>query len=241
MRIHRVYFPELAADTDDVVISGQAAIHLVRVLRVKPNQSLLLFDGRGIEYQVVVTAVERKTVTAHIQRSDDINRESPVSITLIQSICRGERMDWLLQKATELGVSCIVPVYSRHSVTTLDDKRLQSRMLHWQSIIINACEQCGRNTLPELHSPRLLSQLLPAYAGADCYYFEPGSDKHLNQIAKVDHIRLIIGPEGGFDHEEKGLMDQLGVVSLSLGPRILRTETAGITAIAAIGTLWGDL
>jgi len=241
MRTHRVYFPELSAGVNEVVISGQTFTHLTRVLRVKPGQQLIIFDGRGIEYQATVTTVERKSITVSILSSETVNRESPLSITLVQGISRGERMDWLLQKATELGVSRIMPTYTKRSVVVLDDKRLQSRMLHWQGIITNACEQCGRNTLPELSPPLSLMEILTRQSVKNCYYLDPDGAQRLSEIGESDNICFIIGPEGGFDAEEKELMNKRGITPLAMGPRILRTETAGITAIAAVTALWGDL
>jgi len=241
MRTHRVYFPELSVGVNEVVISGQTFIHLTRVLRVKPGQQLIIFDGRGIEYQATVTTVERKSITVSILSSETVNRESPLSITLVQGISRGERMDWLLQKATELGVSRIMPTYTKRSVVVLDDKRLQSRLLHWQGIITNACEQCGRNTLPELSPPVSLTEILTRQPVKNCYYLDPDGAQRLSKIGQSDSICFIIGPEGGFDAEEKELMNKRGITPLAMGPRILRTETAGITAIAAVTALWGDL
>ena len=150
-------------------------------------------------------------------------------------------MDWLLQKATELGVSRIMPAYTKRSVVVLDDKRLQSRMLHWQGIITSACEQCGRNTLPELSSPVPLPEILTRQSEQNCYYLDPDGTQRLGEIGELDSICFIIGPEGGFDTAEKELMSKRGITPLAMGPRILRTETAGITAIAAVAALWGDL
>lgn len=241
MRTHRVYFPELSTDDNEVVISGQTFIHLTRVLRVKPGQQLIIFDGQGIEYQATITTVERKSITVSILSSETVSRESPLSITLVQGISRGERMDWLLQKATELGVCRIMPSYTKRSMVVLDDKRLQSRMLHWQGIITSACEQCGRNTLPELYPPVSLPELLSRQSVKNCYYLDPDGAQRLSELGKSDSICFIIGPEGGFDIEEKELMNKHGIKPLAMGPRILRTETAGITAIAAVAALWGDL
>ena len=154
---------------------------------------------------------------------------------------RSERMDWVLQKATELGVSNIMPAYTKRSMVTLDEKRLQSRMRHWLGILTHACEQCGRNTLPTLSPPQTLPDILSIQSPENCYYLEPDCDSHLRHINKPEKIILIIGPEGGFDPEERQLMKKHNVQPINMGPRILRTETAGIAALAAIGALWGDL
>ncbi|MCW8963182.1 MAG: 16S rRNA (uracil(1498)-N(3))-methyltransferase, partial [Gammaproteobacteria bacterium] len=215
MRTHRVYFPELSTDDNEVVISGQTFIHLTRVLRVKPGQKLIIFDGQGIEYQATITTVERKSITVSILSSETVSRESPLSITLVQGISRGERMDWLLQKATELGVSRIMPIYTKRSVVVLDDKRLQSRILHWQGIITNACEQCGRNTLPELSPPVSLPEILTRQSIKNCYYLDPDGTQSLSEIGESYSICFIIGPEGGFDAEEKELMNKRGITPLA--------------------------
>ena len=210
-------------------------------LRVKTNQPITLFDGHGKEYQTVVTEINRKYLILQINSCQEINRESPLSITLIQGISRGERMDWVLQKATELGVSNIMPAYTKRSMVSLNEKRLQSRMSHWQGVIAHACEQCGRNNLPVLFQPAPLPEILGHQSPGHCYYLDPESDRRLNQLSKPEKLSLIIGPEGGFDNEERTLMTQRRINSLNIGPRILRTETAAIAALSVIGAQWGDL
>jgi 16S rRNA (uracil1498-N3)-methyltransferase len=241
MRIPRVYLSDISPDTNEVTISGQTGTHLIKVLRVKNGHPVTLFDGRGTEYQAVITEVKRHHITLQINSFKRVSRESPLSITLVQGISRGERMDWVLQKATELGVCHIMPIYTNRSMVSLDEKRLSSRMSHWQGVITHACEQCGRNTLPELYLPTSLPGILDKLSPSHCYYLEPDCDRHLNQIGKPEKLCLIIGPEGGFDKEERVLMGQHGITPLNMGPRILRTETAAIAALAAIGALWGDL
>jgi len=241
MRIPRVYLSDLSPDTNEVIISDQTSTHLIKVLRVKRDHPVTLFDGRGVEYQAVVTEVMRKSLTLHINSHQEVNRESSLPITLIQGISRGERMDWVLQKATELGVNHIMPIYTNRSMVSLDEKRLQSRMSHWQGIITHACEQCGRNTLPALSLPAPLPDILDQQPSGPCYYLEPDCDRHLRQINKPQRLSLVIGPEGGFDKEERALMSQHKIIPVNMGPRILRTETAAIAALSAIGTLWGDL
>lgn len=241
MRIPRVYFPEIPVDDDEVVISGQAGSHLSKVLRLKTGHRVTLFNGCDSEYQATVTKVDRHSIALRIDSHTQVSRESPLSITLVQGISRGERMDWVLQKATELGVSNILPAYTKRSMVILDEKRLQSRMHHWLGVITNACEQCGRNTLPSLSLPESLPDILDKQAFDNCYYLEPDCDSRLRQINKPENICLIIGPEGGFDPDERELMKKHSVNPINMGPRILRTETAGIAALAAIGVLWGDL
>jgi 16S rRNA (uracil1498-N3)-methyltransferase len=241
MRIHRVYWPQPANTAGEIEIQGQTARHLIRVLRSKTGQQIILFDGQGAEYLATVTAVSRQQVTASISSTTTVDRESPVSVTLIQGISRGERMDWLLQKATELGVHQVIPVYTRRSVVRLDNKRLKSRMAHWQGIITHACEQSGRNILPKLCSPQALVAALDRFTDDHRYYLDPESHHGFGDMVHAHELTLIIGPEGGFDREEKQLMNDRQVLPVKLGPRILRTETAGMAALAAIGVLWGDL
>ena len=151
-------------------------------------------------------------------------------------------MDWLLQKATELGVSTIYPVFSKRSMVKLDKKRLHTRMQHWQGIIIHACEQCGRNHLPLLNTPLGLSLAVEQLASnASSYFLDASASQRFRQLAQTNSVNLFIGPEGGFEDAEKTFMIDHGVQPVSMGPRVLRTETAGISAIAALGTLWGDM
>jgi len=241
MRTPRVYTPDIPSDSNEITIDGQAYTHLVKVLRVKTSHLITLFDGHSKECQAVITEVNRKSLTLKINSCQEIDRESPLSITLIQGISRGERMAWVLQKATELGVSNIMPAYTKRSMVSLNEKRLQSRMSHWQGVITHACEQCGRNNLPVLSLPAPLPEILNKQSPGHCYYLDPESDRHLRQLSKPEKISLIIGPEGGFDNEERILMTQLQINSLNIGPRILRTETAAIAALSAIGAIWGDL
>ena len=242
MRAPRIYVPDLDISRDTVRIDGQAAKHLLQVLRTKPGQQIILFDGSGTESLATVTAVERQTICANINSSHTQNRESNIRITLVQGISRGERMDWTLQKATELGVARIMPVFSQRSMVKLDGKRLLSRMQHWQGIIQHACEQCGRNILPELVTPVTFAESLQDQNNKSTnLYLEPEGGRRLKALSPADNIRLFVGPEGGFSPDEKTAMQTHNVLPLNLGPRILRTETAALAAITAMGVLWGDL
>lgn len=241
MRTHRVYCPQLSSSSAELSIDGQAAKHLINVLRIKPGQPVVLFDGNGTEYQTRVIDVGRQNVIAELISADKLSRESPLAITLVQGLCRSERMDWLLQKATELGVSNILPVNTQRSVVRLDAKRVKSRLAHWQGILTHACEQCGRNTIPGLCSPLSLTEALDQLDNGNRYFLDPNAEPGISDLPRADKVTLIVGPEGGFSDEERQLMNSHDVKSFRLGPRILRTETAGIAALAAIGVLWGDL
>jgi 16S rRNA (uracil1498-N3)-methyltransferase len=242
MRIPRIYVSGLTAINDSVTLEGQAAKHLLQVLRVKPGQPVVIFDGSGTEYQAEILTAARGSVEASVISRAAVSRESNLSITLVQAISRGERMDWVLQKATELGVARIIPVFSKRSMVKLDKKRLESRIEHWQAILAHACEQCGRNRLPELATPMALTSVMDELpAESNSYYLEPDCDSRFRQLGRSETVNLFVGPEGGFDPEEKAFMTGKDVKPVYLGPRILRTETAGIAAIAALGVLWGDM
>jgi 16S rRNA (uracil1498-N3)-methyltransferase len=242
MRIPRIYVAGLTKVNDCVTLEGQAAKHLLQVLRVKPGQPVVIFDGGGTEYHAEVLSAARGSVEARIISKAAVSRESNLSITLVQAISRGERMDWVLQKATELGVVRIIPVFSKRSMVKLDQKRLGSRIDHWQAVLAHACEQSGRNRLPELAIPMALTSVMDELpAASDSFYLEPDCDSRFRQLRRSETVNLFVGPEGGFDPEEKVFMTGRGVKPVYLGPRILRTETAGIAAIAALGVLWGDM
>ena len=242
MRIPRIYVAGLTAINDSVTLEGQAAKHLLQVLRVKPGQPVVIFDGSGTEYQAEILTATRGSVEASVIARTAVSRESNLSITLVQAISRGERMDWVLQKATELGVASIIPVFSKRSMVKLDNKRLESRTEHWQAILAHACEQSGRSRLPALATPMTLTSVMSELpAGSDSYYLEPHCNSRFRQLDRSETVNLFVGPEGGFDPEEKAFMTGKGVKPVYLGPRILRTETAGIAAIAALGVLWGDM
>jgi 16S rRNA (uracil1498-N3)-methyltransferase len=242
MRVPRIYIPDITPAEDIVLLDGQAARHLIKVLRVTTEQPLILFDGSGTEYNAVVVETGTSSLKVQLLSTDSINRESGLCITLVQAISRGDRMDWLLQKTTELGVSNIYPVFSKRSMVKLDKKRLQTRMQHWQGIIIHACEQCGRNRLPHLNIPLGLSTAVEQLASnTSSYFLDANASLRFRQLLQTTSVNLFIGPEGGFEDAEKTFMIDHGVQPVSMGPRTLRTETAGISAVAALGTLWGDM
>lgn len=242
MRSTRVYIAGLDTKSSNITIKDQTARHLIKVLRLKPGSEIMLFDGDNHEYQGTISAVTQREVEVEIFSSSPTTRESPLNISLFQGMARGERMDWVLQKATELGVSQVTPVFTSRSTIKLDDKRIDKRMDHWRSIVINACEQCGRNRLPRINLPVGLPEALQQLpSGMNAFQLDPDAKTRFTDLESPRTIGLFIGPEGGFAEDEKQLMSRSGVTSIRFGPRILRTETAGIAAISAIGALWGDL
>jgi 16S rRNA (uracil1498-N3)-methyltransferase len=242
VRLTRVYIDEPLSVGKGTVISGSAANHIARVLRLRDGDALTLFDGRGGEYGARITGVRKDTVQVDLHEHRDVERESALDLTLAQGISRGERMDWVMQKATELGVRRIVPVLTERSVVRLDDRRGERKLQHWRAITVAACEQCGRNRVPEVLPP---SSFFEAIGASDPkmtrLLLSPAASLRLRDLPRPAAVTLLIGPEGGLaDHEEDAAI-RAGFEPVQLGPRILRTETAAIAALAALQHDFGDL
>jgi 16S rRNA (uracil1498-N3)-methyltransferase len=246
MREVRVHLDLPLASGRRIALPPQAAQHVMRVLRLRSGAALTVFDGRGGEYTATLELAGRDTATVEIGEHRSIERESPLRITLLQGLARGERMDWVVQKATELGVRRIVPVATARSVVQLDTERGSKRTDHWLAIAAAACEQCGRNTLPEIAAPLSFEAALRETAAIELRLaLHPDSWESLRTVLGAHAARpetvLLIGPEGGLDETEIALARQGGFRVAHLGPRVLRTETAGIAALAALQCLAGDL
>jgi 16S rRNA (uracil1498-N3)-methyltransferase len=236
MRIPRIYIDESLRTGIEVLLPEQAGEHVARVLRLDRGHPLILFSGDGREYDATLATLAKRSVTAEVIAVREIDRESPLRLTLAQGIARGEKMDWILQKATELGVSHVVPIVTERTEVKLDEERAERRVLHWRSVIAGACEQCGRTRLPEIEPPLRLDRWLGALAddGATRLALLPEGDMQLTGLPEsLSAAILCVGPEGGFSDND--------VLGLRLGPRVLRTETAGIAAIAALQAIAGDL
>ncbi len=198
---------------------------------------LILFNGDGREYDATLMTLAKRAVTAHVVGTREVDRESPLPLTLVQSVARGEKMDWILQKATELGVARVVPVVTERTEVKLDEERAERRMLHWHSVLAGACEQCGRTRLPELDPPQRLDRWLDSERSNPALRLAllPEGEISVRQLAVMSHgAVLCVGPEGGFSEHDVALLHQAEFRGLRLGPRILRTETAGVTALAAL-------
>lgn len=242
MTTARVFVPSMLRPGQDLWLDGERAHYLVRVLRVRIGESIVLFDGRGGEYPAVIGAISKQAVRLQPQAHLARDVESPLRIRLIQGISRGERMDFVVQKATELGVHRISPVHTERSVVRLRGERAEKRSAHWERIIQGACEQCGRNALPLLDAAVDLAALLgTSLAGARLILHtrNAGSIAGLQPAAR--ELNLLVGPEGGFTEAEVSQASNAGFVPWSLGPRILRTETAALAAIAVLQARFGDL
>lgn len=226
-----------------VKLSENAATHATRVLRLNAGDMINLFNGDGFDYACELVMVKKNEVLAKVKGSAAINNEPPLNITLLQGISSGDRMDYTIQKAVELGVKQIQPIATERSVVKLSAERAEKRVEHWQNVVISACEQCGRAAIPIVSAPQTLASWLASnpQAASTRILLNPIGAKRLAEIAKpTGEIQLLIGAEGGFSTAEIDIAISHGFQSIVLGPRILRTETAALTAITAMQTLWGD-
>ncbi len=239
----RIYTTASLAPHSEISITGSAANHIGRVLRLKAGDELTLFNGQGGEYSATLTTIERQMVCALVGEFNPRECESPLNITLAQGVSRGERMDYTLQKSVELGVTRIIPLITERCGVKLDAKRAEKRLQHWQGVIISACEQCGRNRLPEILPLTSLTHWLsqPDSTAARWVLHHRAAHSMRQLAAPAGEVSLLIGPEGGLSRREIESAIQHGFQAVQFGPRILRTETAGVATLAAIQTHWGDL
>ena len=237
----RFYCREALAPGACIDLPDPVARHAVRVLRLPVGALVVLFDGRAGEYDARIERIEKDRVVVALGAWRDIERESGLRLTLIQAVQSGEKMDYTVQKAVELGVVRIVPVDSRRSVTRLSGERAARRVAHWQGVAAAACEQCGRNQVPQLAPLEKLENWLARPAsGALRLILAPDAEQSLGALQPVRNVELLIGAEGGLEPQEIVAARQVGFQAGRMGPRILRTETAGIAALAAMQALWGD-
>ena len=238
----RIYVDLPLASGQDCELPAVAAHHVRDVLRLTKDAELVLFDGRGGEYHARLCSVGRAGVRAEVGARHEPSRESPLAVTLVQSISRGERMDYTLQKAVELGVRDIVPVVSVRTVVKLDAAREAKRLEHWRGIVRHAAEQSGRTHLPSIAPVVPLGAWLAERGALTAYLLDPQASHRLaTEPAPDNGVAILAGPEGGFDPDERQRMLDLGVVPVRLGPRILRTETAALCALAVMQARWGDV
>ena len=231
---------ELAADTELTLPEG-AARHVATVLRLREGAALTLFDGRGHEAAAVLVEATRKRVVAHVAKVILGRGESFLAVHLGQAISKGDRMDYAIQKAVELGVAAITPLYTEHGDVRLKGEREAKKLAHWQGVAISACEQCGRATVPTVHAPQPLADWLRARNEALRLVLHPATESTWQAAEHVSSAALLIGPEGGLSTSEVEQAGQAGFMSLTLGPRILRTETAPVVALALLQHHFGDL
>jgi 16S rRNA (uracil1498-N3)-methyltransferase len=242
MRIPRIYLPNILSTNHTVYLDENAVRHVVKVLRLKKGAPLILFNGKGGEYQAVLEAVDKKQVLVRLGEYVEREVESNLDIVLAQGVSRGERMDYTIQKAVELGVKKIIPLFMIRTVVNLDERRMIKRVQHWQQIAINACEQCGRNQVPEVHDIQDYRHWLDEPPAGGKFILHHAAAKRLSDVRECNNpVTLLAGPEGGFSNEEISLAKKVGFIPLRLGPRILRTETAALVALSLLQMRWGDL
>ena len=216
---------------------------MAHVLRLAEGAAITLFDGRGTEYDAVISACARNTVRVRVLGERNADRESPLQVTLVQAVSAGERMDFTVQKAVELGVAAVQPVLSERCVVRLSGERAEKRVAHWQAVVVAACEQCGRNIVPPVHALLPFATWLEQFAAepGQRILLAPGGDVRLQELGRPEgRVTLLAGPEGGLTPAEAGDAGRAGFRALQLGPRTLRTETAALAALAAMQALWGD-
>ena len=245
----RLFCPTPLRGGEVIDLPSAAAHHASRVLRLHEGDTVTLFNGEGGEFEARLTRIESRLVSAAVGMHHAVERESPLKVTLLQGLAGAERMDYVIQKAVEMGVAGIAPVTTARSVTRLDPARASKRAEHWRSVIVASCEQCGRNRLPLLHPlcdfDAALQSPAPAEPGAASallsLVLSPGEGSSLTAFDRPSGaIRLLIGPEGGLSPDELAAAQRAGFLIARLGPRVLRTETAGVAVLAAMNALWGD-
>lgn len=242
MRVPRIYHPEFIHQLGALSLDEDAAGHVGRVLRMKEGQEVLLFDGSGAEFPATISEVTKKNVTVEISERIERSCESPLDLHLGQVISRGDKMEFTIQKSVELGVNTITPLISERCGVKLDAKRFEKKLAQWQKIAIAACEQSGRNIVPTIRPIMQLEEWCGEPSTALKLNLHPRAKYSINTLPEpISKVRLLIGPEGGLSADEIGMTEQYQFEETLLGPRVLRTETAALTAITALQVRFGDL
>jgi len=241
-RTPRLYVEAPLRAGERIALPERAAHHATAVLRLREGERVIVFDGTGGEHDASITAVTRGRVEAEVGLRREVERESPLAVTLVQGISSGERMDLTVQKAVELGVAAIQPVLAERSLVKLDPKRAEARVEHWRRIVVSACEQSGRNRVPAVLGVLSLPEYCRTPLGGTRLLLSPDGGTSLRAVvARLENpVVLAAGPEAGFSAEEEGLLSGAGFEAVRLGPRVLRTETAALAALAALNALAGD-
>jgi len=242
MRIPRIYHAEPLVVGSEILLDEEAANHVGRVLRMSAGQRLELFDGTNLTFSAEIVQADKKNVRVAVQESREDCRESPLYLHLGQVMSRGEKMEFTIQKAVELGVNSITPLFSERCGVKLDTQRLAKKIQQWQKIAIAACEQCGRNRVPEVREAMTLEAWCAEEDNALKLNLHPRASQSINTLPQpVERVRLLIGPEGGLSADEIAMTARHDFTDILLGPRVLRTETTALTAITALQVRFGDL
>ena len=241
MRVPRIYTPNSLQPNSTITLDTQYTHYLSRVLRLKAGATLTIFNGQGGEYQASLSEIKKREATVEIGEFVDRKTESPLCIHLGQGISRGEKMDYTIQKAVELGVTEITPLITEFCGVKLSGERFEKRLAHWEGVIISACEQSGRNILPTIHPPQTIEIWLKNHTGVGLV-LDPCGEQTINDLpSDISALSLLIGPEGGLSDSELIQAQQNNLTSIKLGPRILRTETAGLAVTAILQAKYGDM
>ncbi|MFK8067749.1 MAG: 16S rRNA (uracil(1498)-N(3))-methyltransferase [Gammaproteobacteria bacterium] len=241
MATTRLFVEQKLSTGKSTLLPEAAGHHVARVLRMKPDQAVILFNGQGGEFNAVITSINKSSVEVYLNEFVDIERESPINIELIQGLSKGDKMDFTIQKAVELGVNKITPLITTYSNVKLDQKRTKKKLEHWRKVIISACEQCGRNQIAELTQIKKLEDLQTTDEKDLKLILAPDAEKTLADFSdQIKTIHLVIGPEGGLSRSEIETLEKNGFIAIKLGSRILRTETAALAVVAALQNQLGD-
>jgi 16S rRNA (uracil1498-N3)-methyltransferase len=241
MRIPRIYTTQDLSSQQTIKLEEKPSHHLSKVLRFKEGAELILFNGQGGQYSGEISAIEKKHVHVALSSFDADNNESPLSTHLGIAISKGDRMDWVIQKATELGATQITPLFSERTEIKLKGERLEKKLNHWQQISISACEQCNRNKIATVHAPQNIEEWIANSTADKRFVLHHRTDQKLDSNENINSVALLIGPEGGLSQHEIQHAQNNKFEALQLGPRVLRTETAPIAALTLLQFLWGDL
>jgi 16S rRNA (uracil1498-N3)-methyltransferase len=242
VRLTRVYVDAPLTPGERVALAGSAATHITRVLRLGARDPLTLFNGQGGEYAARIAEARGGRLTVVVGEAQPIERESALGLTLAQGVSRGERMDLVVQKATELGVGGIAPLFTERSVVRLSGPQAARKLEHWRAIAVSACEQSGRNRLPQVSAPVPLADFLQAPVSGTRLLLSPGGAVRIQDLPRpVAAVTVLIGPEGGLTEAERAAAVAAGFTPVRLGPRVLRTETAALAALSVLQSAFGDL
>lgn len=240
MRISRLFTDQPLAPDSEVTLEERTGHYVLRVLRLRAGDAVVLFNGDGADYACELME-RRDRAVLRVNTRLPAATESRLDLTLVQAVGKGDRMDYSLQKATELGVTAIRPLFSERTEVRLEGKRLDKRVAHWRGVLVSACEQCGRARLPDLQAPLTLDAWLEEPAPGARLVLLPGAERPLAAVSPPSGgTEILVGPEGGLSEQEERKLRMAGCTPVSLGPRVLRTETAGPAALAVLQALWGD-
>lgn len=241
MRLTRIYQPQALNAGQIVTLTKEAAGHLIRVLRLQVGDEFIVFNGKAGEFRSIIIEQNKSVVKVKLGEFNVVNRESFLQITLAQAVLRTDKMDYMLQKAVELGVTRFIPLLTAHSTLKLAPERWQKRSLHWQGVMLAACEQSGRTRLPKLENPMTFDVATTSIKADQRIILQPGSKQNINSLPRCQSVAVLVGPEGGWSENELKCARVADYSPMQVGPRVLRAETAGLAAVSILQNLYGDL